>query len=217
MQVKELKKLYDDKLITEEKYKEKLFNLSLKPKEKKIPRRQYEGLKEEEFVELLKSYDIEPQKVILLLAYGSGLRLQEILNLQKDDFDFDSKMIKVRCGKFSKDRQTLLPKYFKQSYMQYIPFNYTKMGVQAMFLKKSLKVGINKQIAIYKTADGKERKIYKYHFHCLRHSFAVNLLKKGVPLNYVQKLLGHSNISATSTYTNIGSTDAIQMAIEKGF
>jgi integrase/recombinase XerD len=217
MKVKELRELFNEKLITEDKYKDELFKLSLQPKQKKIAKRQYEGLREEEFIQLLKSYSVEKQRVILILAYGSGMRLQEILHLQKDDINFDTKTIKINCGKFSKDRTTILPKYFKQSYLQYIPFNYTKMAVQSMFLKQSFKIGINKQIASYITTRGEEKKIYKYHFHCLRHSFAINLLKKGVPLNYVQRLLGHSNISATSTYTNIGSIDAIQLALEKGF
>lgn len=217
MQIKELTELFRKGLINEAKYKEEIFIASLEKKKRHPPRRQYEGLNEDEFKKLYDSYLIDKQKVILLLAYGAGLRLQEILNLQKDNFDFDNKIIKVRQGKFSKDRITLLPKDFNKSYLEYIPFKYTKPAVQKMFNTRSIEVGINQKIATYKLKSGKERILYKYHFHCLRHSFAVNLLRKGVPLNHIQKLLGHSNIAATSTYTNIGAFDAVKFALEKGF
>lgn len=215
MKNQELKKAFEEKLINEETYKQKLFEIATTSNKKK-PQRQYEGLKEEEFAKLLKEYKIPKQKIILYLAYGSGLRLQEILNLAKDDFDFKSKTLKIRQGKFSKDRITIIPKYFKETHLILFPLNYTKMAVQKMFLKKSFQAGINKIIATYQTNKG-QRNLYKYHFHCLRHSFAVNLIKKGVPLNYIQKLLGHSNISSTSVYTNVDSMSAIELAIERGF
>lgn len=212
----ELKKAFDNKLINEEQYKEELFALATTKKERK-PKRYYEGLKDDEFRKLLEEYNIDKQKIILLLAYGSGLRIQEILNLQPDDINFKDKTIKVRQGKFSKDRTTILPKYFKENYIKLIPFGYSKVGIQKMFFKKSMKIGINRIIATYKLKTGKTRNIYKYHFHCLRHSFAINLLKAGTPINYVQKLLGHSNIASTSVYTEISSSDAINFLLSKNY
>lgn len=212
----ELKKAFEKNLITEQQYKEELFKLATVKKERR-PIRHYEGLKEEEFIKLLTAYKNEKQKIILILAYGSGLRLSEILNLQKDDIDLKTKEVKVRQGKFSKDRTTILPNYFRESYIDKLPFTYTKMAVQKLFTKKSVEVGINRIIATYNTKAGKTRNIYKYHFHCLRHSFAINLLKIGTPLNYVQKLLGHSNIAATSVYTEVTSSDAIKYLLGKNY
>ena len=211
-----LKKMFEEGLLSEEQYKNELFKTETAKKERK-PKRHYDGLKEEEFTKLIKEYGSKKHKAILLLAYGGGLRLQEILNLKKDDIDFKSKTIKIRQGKFSKDRTTILPKYFKEEYVNIIPFGITKIGVQKMFLKKSFDCGINRIIDFYTLKSGKKRNIYKYHFHCLRHSFAINLLKIGTPLNYVQKLLGHSNISATSVYTEISSIDAINFLINKNY
>lgn len=219
-----LKKSFEEGLIDEEKYKEELFKLAISKPTYKKQKRQYEGLTDEEFLKLLKTYNKKTDKkhkIILLLAYGSGLRLQEILNLEKDDINFDTKEIKVRRGKFGKDRITYLSKYFKRDYLKEIPFTnkqgkkLSKVAIQKKFNKNSLACGINKIIDTYELKSGKKRNIYKYHFHCLRHSFAINLLKKGMPLNYVQKLLGHANISSTSVYTNINAKEAIKLAIEK--
>ena len=47
-------------------------------------------------------------KAILLTAYSSGLRISEVLNLEISDIDSKNKLLRVRCGKGSKDRFTLL-------------------------------------------------------------------------------------------------------------
>ena len=180
------------------------------------PKRIYESIKEEDFLLLLKSTTKMRDKVILLLAYGSGLRLSEIINLQKTDIDVDSRNIFVRQGKGSKDRITILAKQFKKSYLEFIPINLTKMGVQIMFQKLLLKHNFNEVIGTYKTKTGKTKNLYKYRFHSLRHSFGTNLVMNGVPINVVQSLMGHSNISTTSRYTQLNAKDAIAIALGKG-
>ncbi len=190
-----------------------------KEKKEKKPQRIYERIKEEDFVKILDVYKNKKyfkHIVILLLGYGSGLRLQEILNLQPDDIDIKSRHVHVIQGKGKKDRVTILAKQFKEKHKDYLPFKITKMAVQGLFTKMTVKLGINKVIATYTTKNGKVRNIYKYHFHCLRHSFAHNLLDKGVPLSAVQEFLGHANISTTGRYTKLTGDDAINIAIEKG-
>jgi integrase/recombinase XerD len=217
MNKKILKESFRKGLIDETRFKDELFKLELEPqlKERK-PKRRYEGLTEEEFKKLYSAYKLPKHKIILILAYGSGLRLQEILNLKPDDFRYEERIIKIRQGKFSKDREAFIPRYFKKNYISYFPLNLSKMAIQKMFNKISVEIGINNVIGKFKTSSGKERNQYKYHFHCLRHSFAVNLSNKGFPLNYIQKLLGHSNISTTSLYTNIDVRNAFDMMVEKG-
>jgi site-specific recombinase XerD len=52
------------------------------------------------------------------------------------------------------------------------------------------------------------------HFHTLRHSFASNLAQKGVPLYTIKELLGHSSISTTEIYSHL-NMDSLREAIEK--
>jgi site-specific recombinase XerD len=52
------------------------------------------------------------------------------------------------------------------------------------------------------------------HFHSLRHSFASNLVQKGVPLYTIKELLGHSSISTTEIYSHL-NMEALREAIKK--
>ena len=220
MNRQELKKAFEENVITEEVYKNELFKIELsKEKKKRKPQRIYERVTDEDFIKILKEYNrrkLYKHKIILLLAYDSGLRLQEILNLKPEDINVKERKIHVRQGKGRKDRITLLSKKFKESYKQYLPFNISKVGVQAMFLRITKKIGINKIIDTYTLKSGKTRNIYRYHFHSLRHSFASNCLNKGIPLNVVQEFLGHKNISTTGRYTKLTGEDAINIAIKEG-
>ncbi len=64
-------------------------------------------------VQQVLSYMSGPPKLMVELLYGSGLRLQECLNLRVKDIDFDLNTITVRQGKGGKDRTTLLPQSLK--------------------------------------------------------------------------------------------------------
>jgi integrase/recombinase XerD len=186
------------------------------PRGPRKPKRIYEAIKEEDFLKLLSSAKSQRDKVILLLAYGSGLRLSDILNLKKEDIDVDRREIFIRQGKGSKDRITILPKQFKRKYLDELPFNLTPMGVQVMFQKLLKENNLMIPIGEFKTTDGKKRVLYKYRFHSLRHSFGTNLIAKKIPVNIVQSLMGHSNLATTSRYTQLNSKDAIDAILNKG-
>jgi site-specific recombinase XerD len=47
----------------------------------------------------------------------------------------------------------------------------------------------------------------KYHFHCLRHTFITNLIKKGVNINFVKEIAGHTDIETTMNYIHIVTED----------
>ena len=52
----------------------------------------------------------------------------------------------------------------------------------------------------------------KIHFHSLRHSFASNLVQRGVPIYTLQKLLGHSSVTTTEIYSHL-SLDGLRDAV----
>lgn len=183
---------------------------------KNKPKRIYESVTEEEFDKIIKQIKSKRILLAIYLAYRSGLRISEILNLQKDDLNPKERKIFVRQGKGRKDRITLYPKGFKKEWIDFLPLKITKYSIQKAFLKASLNAGVNRDIYEFQTSTGKKKK-YRLHFHCLRHSFATQLLEAGIPINQVQLFLGHSNLSTTSQYTKSNPDSAIKSAVDRGF
>ena len=173
-------------------------------------KRIYESLNEEDFIKLLKETKKIRHKLAFILAYGSGLRISEITSLQPTDVDFKRNSLFLRQAKGSKDRVTNIPKQFKMKYLSYLPIKLGERALSKAFLTASQRAGFNSVLYIDKA--GKPR--WRYHFHSLRHSFATRCLEKGVPLNQVQLLLGHENLSTTSRYLKANPTDAIASVLE---
>ena len=213
MKRKELQKAYKEGLINDDAYKNELFKLETASKVKK-KHRIYDSVREEEFMELIKHVKSKRILIAFYLAYGSGLRISEVLHLEPDEISNNTLM--VRQGKGGKDRRVNVPKGFKKDWIKLLPLKITKMAIQKAFLKASFKANINKVLETYITKSGKTRKKYRLTFHCLRHSYGTRALEKGVPINQVQLLLGHANVSTTSRYIKANPVEAIQSIIDKG-
>jgi len=151
-------------------------------------------MNEEEVINLMKVVKKPHHRLAFILGLSSGLRVSEIVKLKKEDFDINGKRIFIRDAKGGKDRVVPLPKGFPEKYLKQVPL---QCGVRAL------------QIA-FKSAL-KRAKIEKsnLHFHSLRHTFAVRAMERGIPLNQIQVLLGHSNIQTTSIYLRINPQDAL--------
>jgi len=171
-------------------------------KEKKLPT----VLSEEEVSALLRSVDNLKHRSILMLIYSAGLRLSELIGLERRDLAVERGQLIVRAGKGSKDRVTLLSRKalstLEEYLTQYKPDRhlfegpdggaYSPRSVQVIFHRAREKAGINKPATV----------------HTLRHSFATHLLEKGTDLRYIQALLGHSSSKTTEIYTHV-STKAL--------
>lgn len=176
------------------------------------PKRIYEAVSKEDFLKLLKLCKKAVHRLSFILAYGSGLRISEIINLKPDDINIKEHKIFIRQAKGGKDRVVNTPKWLREKHLRYFPLKIGQRALNKAFLSKSLKIGFNSVIYI----DKANRPRYKFHFHCLRSSFATRCLESGVPLNQVQLLLGHDNISTTSKYLKANPQDAIASVLEKG-
>jgi integrase/recombinase XerC len=136
---------------------------------------------------------------ILLTLYHTGMRLSELINLERKNVNLETKYLKV-LGKRRKER--------------IIPINEELKEV----LKHNLEVNTNTQF-VFSTEKGQQlypkfvyRKVNqllsehtslkKKSPHVLRHTFATHLLNNGGDLNAIKELLGHSNLSATQIYTH---------------
>jgi len=169
-------------------------NLPKKRRKKLLPK----SITQEEFKSLIKSIPVKKSyresKVAFLLAYESGLRIAEVKHLLPKDFDLKQKSIFVRQGKFSKDRVVPLPKIWKAKMFDFIPIKKSIRSLQRNFKYCIKKAGLKEE----------------YTFHSLRHGFATRLLESGVPINQVQLLMGHGNISATNVYLTARPMDALK-------
>ncbi len=172
----------------------------LKAKLPKGPRRAKKlpvALSEDEFLELIKNTKPRHHKLAFLLGYASGLRISEILKLQSNDIDLNEKKILVRQGKGSKDRIVPIPKGFKTDYLKMLPLKVGARALEKGFKNSALKAGL---LAIKPSL----------HFHSLRHGFATQAVKQGIPIHHIRTMMGHSNISTTNIYLESNPKDALK-------
>ena len=155
---------------------------------KKLPK----SVTSEEFPLLIKVTEKKIYKVAFFLAYGSGLRLSEVLAVKPENI-VDNR-IEVLDGKGGKDRIVPIPKGWKQWMTEILPIKKTGRSLERNFISSAKLAKLNPL----------------YSFHSLRHGFAVRLIESGVPLNHVQSLMGHSNLATTSIYTKARPVDALK-------
>lgn len=158
-------------------------------------------LNEEEVIRLIKSVDNIKHKCMLMLAYSAGLRLGEVIRLQKNDIDRERMQIKVVEGKGRKDRYTKLSARFLVTYDQYIekykPKQYVFEGVRGGLYSESSVQNMVKSV-VKKAGIQKETTM-----RTLRHTFATHSLENGVDLRYIQSMMGHASSKTTEIYTHI--------------
>jgi integrase/recombinase XerD len=173
------------------------------------PGRQLPKVYSELEIENLLSAEKNPKhRLVLMLAYGCGLRLAEIRHLKPADIDFARDIICIRQGKGQKDRQVMLDPSIKAELSTYL-----RMNPGLIFLFEGYKAGIALTSAtiskIYEHACEKAGITRQGGIHTLRHSFATHLLEHGTDLRYIQELLGHASSKTTEIYTHV-STRAIR-------
>jgi integrase/recombinase XerC/integrase/recombinase XerD len=144
------------------------------------------------------------------VAYGCGLRAEELVNLDVQDLDPDAEEMRV-TGKGSKTRIVpagepawrALELYLDRARPKLANDVATSRAEPALFLSKS-----GRRLS---TSDVRRRLRHAgggpgVTPHTLRHSFATHLLEGGADLRAIQELLGHASISTTQTYTRIESS-----------
>ena len=160
-------------------------------------------IKPEEFNIILKAEKKKQYKLAYLLGFGSGLRISEIIGYKRKDgkeiqpltpeqIDLTEKTIRIIGGKGMKDRVVPLFSGFKEEYLKMLPLKISRSTLQHRFSVMSQRL-LNK----------------KLHFHCLRHGFAVQSVKDGIKLPYLQMALGHSRLDTTGIYTQAAPEDML--------
>ena len=191
-----------------------------------LPQKERLSFNEAELKILLSAIEDVGLKNIVLFALYTGCRISEILNVQWKDINFRHRTLTI---KNKNDFKT------KSGKNRTIPISDNLFNL----LKTILKLSTSNNIIPLNTPDDyifKNRWNYKYnrstiaenfkryirkanlnerfHFHCLRHTFITQLIKKGVNLNYVKEIAGHSVIQTTMSYIYI-VTDDLRQAMDK--
>jgi integrase len=160
-----------------------------KRRKSKLPK----SLRPQDFIELVQSIPREDEisRTAFLLGYGAGLRVSEVPALKKHNI---TERILIEDAKGGKDRVVPLPKGWKQWMTSLLPIKISERSLQRRFKRYSKKAKLNPD----------------FTFHSLRHGFATRLLQSGVPINQVQILMGHSDISTTGVYLRANPEDALK-------
>jgi site-specific recombinase XerD len=148
-------------------------------------------------------------RALFEVAYGCGLRAEELVNLDVGSVEFDGEQLRV-LGKGSKTR--------------YVPAGEPALRAVARYLERgrAALAGVAEEPALFLSKTGRRlstsdvrRRLRTWarhaasqgavHPHALRHSFATHLLDGGADLRAIQEMLGHASISTTQVYTRVES------------
>jgi len=169
-------------------------------KEKKLPN----VLSQEEMVRLVNSVTNPKHRAMLMVAYSSGVRVSELVQLRMEDIDSDRMLIHVRGGKRKKDRYTLL----SQTALDYLRAHSREHGPSGWLFEGAMRgrhYSIRSAEEVFTKAAKKAGIVKRVSIHALRHSFATHLLENGVDLRYIQELLGHESSRTTEIYTHVSA------------
>ena len=185
----------------------------------KVHRKQVTFLHYDEVTRLLEQVDTNEEaglrdRAILELLFSSGLRVSELVNLNRDHINTKRREFMVR-GKGQKDRPVFISQSAADWVEQYLAVRQDTLS--PLFISYSKNVtpdtsgdfrrlsarSIQRMISKYARLAGITKHVSP---HTMRHSFATDLLMNGADLRSVQSMLGHSSIATTQIYTHV--TDA---------
>lgn len=151
-------------------------------------------------------------RAILELLFSTGLRVSELVALNRDSVSLKKDEFTVR-GKGDKPRLVFLSAHAKQWISQYLSLRSDKLKPLFINHTRAKKVKANQNPTRRLTSRSIERIVKKYAKlagimkkvtpHTLRHSFATDLLMNGADIRSVQSMLGHSSITTTQIYTHL--------------
>jgi site-specific recombinase XerD len=162
-------------------------------------------------------------RAILELLFSSGLRVSELVGLDRDHINLKRREFMVR-GKGQKDRPIFISPEAARWVEEYL--GRRQDSSRPLFVRYSGSKQVDLSGNFHRlTARSVQRLVARYALlagitkhvspHTLRHSFATDLLMNGADLRSVQALLGHSNIATTQIYTHV--TDPHLRAVHEKF
>jgi integrase/recombinase XerC len=153
-------------------------------------------------------------RTMMELFYSSGLRVSELVALNREDFDYANLTVKLR-GKGKKERIVPITKNaadWIKSYLEHperlqdSDIHIAQVDPRAIFLNKlGTRIttrSVDRKFDYYLNQSDLSGKITP---HTLRHTIATHWLENGMDLKTIQLLLGHSSLSTTTIYTHVST------------
>lgn len=149
------------------------------------------------------------ERAIILTLVDSGLRRQEVCNLNRSDVDLQTGVIRVRQGKGRKDRIAVIGATTRRALLKYWQ-TCPNQEEDAPAFQKNTGERLNANALQSLLRRLSQRSGVPFSAHALRRSFATLSLQAGMDLVSLQTLLGHSDISTTRKYIQWLESDLLE-------
>lgn len=166
------------------------------------PSRRINVLSNDEIAKLMSSVRDPLDTLLLKLMLDTGLRAREVLNIKVDDVDFNDKLIRVVNSKYGKERYVVVTSDTLDTIRMWVKMNNLKPNDRLINLTYT---GLYKRLKTLARRAGIPD--WKIKPHVFRHTFATNVLRKGLSLPSLQRMLGHSDIKTTQIYLHLTISD----------
>lgn len=167
-----------------------------------------EILSREEVHRIIAALPTGKHRALVVTAYATGLRVNELVHLKITDLDADRGTIRVEQGKGAKDRYTLLTPHLLTELRVYWksarPTEWLFPGRDGTQPIDTSGVG-----RVYQEAKRRAGVRKRGGIHGLRHAFATHLLEAGLDLHTLQHLLGHGSFQTTTRYLHAAEPAAL--------
>jgi len=165
---------------------------------------------QDEIASIINQVDNLKHKAMLMLAYSSGLRVSEVVDIKAKNIDSKRMSILIEQAKGKKDRMVklspvllvMLREYWKKYKPAKDGYLFEGQNKNEAYSPRSLQLVLaaaKKRAGILKPGS----------VHALRHSFATHLLDKGTDVTMIMKLLGHNDIKTTLRYLHVTNRDIL--------
>lgn len=166
-----------------------------------------------EFDARMKHVSNSKHRLILLFLFSHGLRVGEVVNIRVSWFGSQivegQKYYTIQVtGKGAKDRKLVLTKETERALKHYA----TEFGIDLTNKNQTLLKGQNSEYYSTSSIQRITQRVFGCKPHTLRHSFATELLNKGIRTRLVQDALGHASIKTTEIYQHVSVRSLLHVA-----
>lgn len=146
------------------------------------------------------------ERALIEVALSSGLRCEELSRLRLSDIDIRNNEVHVRHGKGDKDRISYMSELAAKCVEKYVSERTDDMDI--LFLSRNNGGSFYSARGIYKLIKeiGARSGVENVHPHRFRHTMASTLAERGMQINEIKEILGHSDVTTTMRYIHTEKT-----------